>query len=54
MQLVPYLPVENRSQIDNFLNSEKGLAFEFDQDKTYLSHKTGFDGFYCARLIRKM
>jgi 16S rRNA (cytosine967-C5)-methyltransferase len=48
------LPVENRDQIDNFLNSEKGLAFEFDQDKTYLSHQTGFDGFYCARLIRKM
>ena len=48
------LPVENRDQIDNFLNSEKGLSFEFDQDKTYLSHKTGFDGFYCARLIRKM
>ena len=48
------LPIENRRQIDNFLNSEKGLAFEFDQDKTYLSHKTGFDGFYCARLIRKM
>lgn len=48
------LPVENQYQIDNFLNSEKGLSFEFDQDKTYLSHKTGFDGFYCARLIRKM
>jgi len=48
------LTAENRDQIDNFLNSEKGLAFEFDQDKTYLSHKTGFDGFYCARLIRKM
>ena len=48
------LPIENRRQIDNFLNSEKGLAFELDEDKTYFSHQTGFDGFYCARLIRKM
>lgn len=48
------LPKENRNQIDNFLNSKEGLVFEFDQDKTYLSHETGFDGFYCARLIKKM
>ena len=48
------LPIENRRQIDNFLNSEQGKGFEFDEDKTYFSHQSGFDGFYCARLIRKM
>lgn len=48
------LPIENRRQIDNFLNSKQGKSFEFDEDKTYLSHQSGFDGFYCARLIRKM
>ena len=25
-----------------------------DSEKTYFSHETGFDGFYCARLIDKM
>jgi len=48
------LPIENRRQIDDFLNSKRGLAYELDEDKTYFSHQTGFDGFYCARLIRKM
>ncbi len=48
------LPKENRCQIDNFLDSIEGNDFEFDKDKTYFSHQSGFDGFYCARLIRKM
>ena len=48
------LPVENSLQIFKFLNSELGSRFELDSEKTYFSHETGFDGFYCARLIDKM
>jgi 16S rRNA (cytosine967-C5)-methyltransferase len=48
------LPQENRLQIDKFLNSALGSQFEFEKEHTYFSHLTGFDGFYCARLIKKM
>ena len=48
------LPIENRYQVDNFLKSKLGSKFQFDRDKTYFSHQNGFDGFYCARLYRKM
>lgn len=48
------LPLENRLQIDQFLNSEVGSQFELEKEHTYFSHLTGFDGFYCARLIKKM
>ena len=48
------LPQENRLQIDQFLNSLLGSQFELEKEHTYFSHLTGFDGFYCARLIKKM
>lgn len=48
------LPQENRLQIDQFLNSPLGSQFELEKEHTYFSHLTGFDGFYCARLIKKM
>lgn len=48
------LPQENSQQIEKFLNSEQGRSFEIDEEKTYFSHESGFDGFYCARLIKKM
>ena len=46
-------PVENRNQIEKFLKTDQGLKFQFDVDKTYFSHNSGFDGFYCARLVKK-
>jgi 16S rRNA (cytosine967-C5)-methyltransferase len=48
------MPVENEHQIARFLESDLGGSFEFEKEHTYYSHQTGFDGFYCARLIRKM
>ena len=48
------LPIENTLQVSKFLDSELGSRFELDSEKTYFSHETGFDGFYCARLIDKM
>ncbi len=48
------LPVENQLQVSCFLNSKLGKSFELEKEYNYLSHQTGFDGFYCARLIRKM
>ena len=47
------LPHENKLQVDQFLNSQLGSQFEFEKEHTYFSHLTGFDGFYCARLIKK-
>ncbi len=48
------LPLENQLQVSHFLGSELGDLFELEKEHTYFSHKTGFDGFYCARMIRKM
>ena len=36
------------------LHRNIALGIELDQDKTYLSHQTGFNRFYCAQLIKKM
>ena len=47
------LPLENQIQVDNFLDSKVGSKFELEKEHTYFSHLTGFDGFYCARLIKK-
>ena len=47
------LDVENKFQVINFLKTKMGSQFELDREHTYFSHLTGFDGFYCARLIKK-
>ncbi|WP_040278087.1 RsmB/NOP family class I SAM-dependent RNA methyltransferase [Psychroserpens damuponensis] len=47
------LPSENKAQVDLFLTSELGKDFTFVKDKSILSHKTGFDGFYMALLEKK-
>lgn len=47
------LPAENELQVKAFLASEAGQKFECIEDKTLLSHRDGFDGFYMARIIRK-
>lgn len=47
------LPSENQEQIGKFLNSEAGKDFELIEDQKVLSHESGFDGFYIARLQKK-
>ncbi|MFV0571420.1 MAG: RsmB/NOP family class I SAM-dependent RNA methyltransferase [Xanthomarina gelatinilytica] len=47
------LPSENKKQVDIFLTSEMGKDFTFVKDKSILSHKTGYDGFYMALLEKK-
>ena len=44
------LPSENQMQVQEFLNSESGSAFQLNQDEKILAHKSGFDGFYYAIL----
>lgn len=46
------LPSENQNQVDTFLTSESGKNFTFVEDKRVLAHKSGFDGFYMALLVR--
>ncbi len=43
---------ENNDQIKKFLNTKSGEKFFIKKEKTYLSHVTGFDGFYVAQLKR--
>ena len=43
---------ENKLQVEKFLSSQLGSKFELEKEHTYFSHLTGFDGFYCARLIK--
>ncbi|MBN7814769.1 RsmB/NOP family class I SAM-dependent RNA methyltransferase [Algoriphagus pacificus] len=47
------LPSENQEQVQKFLNSEAGKDFELIEDQKVLSHESGFDGFYIARLLKK-
>ncbi|UZD24766.1 class I SAM-dependent methyltransferase [Algoriphagus halophytocola] len=47
------LPSENQDQIERFLKSEAGKDFELIEDQKVLSHESGFDGFYIARLQKK-
>ncbi|MBK9257744.1 MAG: class I SAM-dependent methyltransferase [Saprospiraceae bacterium] len=48
------LPSENQDQIRQFLASEEGRFFEFEDEKSILASESGFDGFYMARLQRKL
>ncbi|MAZ50735.1 MAG: RNA methyltransferase [Flavobacteriaceae bacterium] len=46
------LPSENEIQIKNFLKSEEGKNFDFE-DENKINPSDGFDGFYMARLALK-
>lgn len=46
------LPSENQKQIKRFLATDVGKEFVLETEDTLLPSKTGFDGFYRARLIR--
>ncbi|NEV94027.1 RsmB/NOP family class I SAM-dependent RNA methyltransferase [Psychroflexus sp. YR1-1] len=48
------LPSENQMQVQEFLNSESGNAFEKKNDEKILAHKSGFDGFYYAVLQKSV
>ncbi|WP_130274371.1 RsmB/NOP family class I SAM-dependent RNA methyltransferase [Cecembia calidifontis] len=47
------LPSENQLQVEKFLASDKGKAFELLEDRKVLAQESGFDGFYIAKLKRK-
>jgi 16S rRNA (cytosine967-C5)-methyltransferase len=43
-------PNENQDQIRHFLKSEVGSVFTLEKEQRFLTHQTGFDGFYIAIL----
>jgi len=45
-------PNENQDQIAKFLLSNAGKNFKLEKEQTLLTHQTGFDGFYMAKLHR--
>ncbi|MCW5517050.1 RsmB/NOP family class I SAM-dependent RNA methyltransferase [Muriicola sp. Z0-33] len=47
------LPQENMDQVNIFLASEEGKDFELEKDRNIYASKSGFDGFFMARLVRK-
>ena len=46
------LKEENQEQVERFLKSPKGTEFIFEKDNFISPAKSGFDGFYMARMIR--
>lgn len=48
------LKQENQDQIQQFLNSDTGQNFQLDKEVIVSPAASGFDGFYMARLIRKV
>jgi 16S rRNA (cytosine967-C5)-methyltransferase len=47
------LPQENNQQVVKFLASEEGKDFSLEEERKLYASKTGFDGFYMARLVKK-
>ena len=47
------LPSENELQIERFLDSEEGKQFKLEEEKKISPLRSGFDGFYMARLSLK-
>ena len=43
---------ENQDQIESFLQSPQGTGFTLEKDQFISPAKSGFDGFYMARMIR--
>jgi len=46
------LPSENQKQVETFLASHP--EFELEEMKTILPSESGFDGFFMARILRKL
>ncbi|MGB5692513.1 MAG: RsmB/NOP family class I SAM-dependent RNA methyltransferase [Flavobacteriaceae bacterium] len=47
------LPQENEVQVERFLKSDAGQDFELEKDLHLWASKTGYDGFYMARLHKR-
>ena len=47
------LPEENSEQVQTFISSEAGNAFEFVKEQNIYASEHGYDGFYMALLHRK-
>jgi len=48
------LKEENQDQIETFLTSPSGKNFELEEQQLLLSQESGFDGFYMARLRKRL
>jgi len=46
------LSSENQRQIKWFLKQKEGANFRLEKEEIFYAHKTQFDGFYAARLVR--
>ena len=46
------LKEENQSQVESFLQSEVGKQFSLEKEQLISPAKSGFDGFYMARIVR--
>ena len=46
------LKQENQNQVEGFLQSEIGKSFTLEKDLVVSPAKSGFDGFYMARMVR--
>lgn len=46
------LPQENQEQVSHFLSTDQGKDFELEQEAHLWASKSGFDGFYMARLAK--
>ncbi|MEX0288585.1 MAG: RsmB/NOP family class I SAM-dependent RNA methyltransferase [Flavobacteriaceae bacterium] len=47
------LPQENNEQIITFLASEEGRNFNLEKEQSIYTSRSGHDGFYMARMLRK-
>jgi 16S rRNA (cytosine967-C5)-methyltransferase len=48
------LPTENQMQVEKFLASPNGKNFELVEDQKVLAQDSGYDGFYIAKIKRKV
>ena len=48
------LPSENHKQIRKFLKTKNGSKFELEHEIFHSTINSNFDGFYCARLSKKI
>jgi 16S rRNA (cytosine967-C5)-methyltransferase len=46
------LPQENTEQLTSFLASEEGRSFKMEKEEKIFASRSGFDGFYMARLVK--
>lgn len=44
------LPSENQKQVEDFLKSEAGRGFVFEEEDKIFASQSGYDGFYMARM----